>query len=162
LFRSVTIGEAVKQNLLDLLEQSHSDLLETVLKFDLEETIYKDSGWRGREVLSHIGAWDRVIAKSLVEFTKEREYLIPNFDEDRYNNQTAKAQQDMSTAEVIEDWKLARRELIEAVANIPADKFPGDFLYPWGDERGNIYDLVKYFLDHDIEHKTEIENFKKA
>jgi hypothetical protein len=156
------MGEDVKQKLLDLMEQSHSDLLETVLKFDLEETVYKDSGWRGREMLSHIGAWDRVITKSLVELTKGREYLIPDFDEDQFNDQTAKAQQDMSTPEVFEDWKLARRELIEAVANIPADKFPGDFLYPWGDERGNIYDLVLYFLDHEIEHKAEMENLKKA
>jgi hypothetical protein len=156
------MGEAVKQKLLDMLERSHSELLETVQEFDLEETIYKDSGWRGREMLSHIGAWDRVIAKSLVELTNDREYLIPDFDEDQFNDQTAKAQQDLSTAEVIEDWKLARRELIEALANIPADKIPDDFLYPWGDERGNIYDLVKYFLDHDVEHKIEMENFKKV
>jgi hypothetical protein len=156
------MGEDVKQKLLNMLERSHSELLETIQEFDLEETIYKDSGWRGREMLSHIGAWDRVIAQSLVELTNETEYLIPDFDEDQFNDLTAKAQQDMSTAEVIEDWKLARRELIEAVAKTPADKFRGDFQYPWGDERGNIYDLVKYFLDHDIEHKTEMENFKMA
>lgn len=124
------MGEAVKQNLLDMLEQSHSDLIETVLKCELEETIYKDSRWRGRELLSHIDAWDRVITKSLVEFTNEKEYLISDIDEDRYNDQTGKAQQDMSTAEVIEDWKLARRELIEAVAKIPADKFPGQYVLP--------------------------------
>jgi hypothetical protein len=124
------MGEALKQNLLDMLEQSHSDLLETVLKCDLEETINKDSGWRRREVLSHIGAWDRVFTKSLVKFTNEMEHIISDFDEDRYNDQTAKAQQDISTAEVIEDWKLARRELIEAVSKIPSDKFLSDFLYP--------------------------------
>jgi hypothetical protein len=156
------MGEDVKQKLLDMLERSHSDLLETVQKIDLEETIYKDTGWRGREMLSHISAWDRVIARSLVELTNETEYLIPDFDEDQFNDLTAKAQQAMPTAEVIADWKLARKELIEAVANTPIDKFSGDFLYPWGDERGSIYDLVKYFVDHDVEHKTEMESFIKT
>jgi len=153
------MGEDVKQKLLDMLERSHSELLETVQEFDLEETIYQDSGWRGREMLSHIGAWDRVIAKSLVELMNETEYLIPDFDEDKFNELTAKAQQALPTAKVIADWKLARKELIEAVAKTPIEKFSGDFLYPWGNERGNIYDLVTYFVDHDFEHKTEMENF---
>jgi uncharacterized damage-inducible protein DinB len=156
------MGEDIKQKLRDMLERSHSELLETVQEFDLEETIYKDSGWRGREMLSHIGAWDRVIAKSLVELTNETEYLIPDFDEDQFNDQTAKAQQAMSTEEVIADWKLARKELIEAVAKTPIEKFSREFQYPWRDERGNIYDLVTYFVDHDIEHKKEMVNLIKT
>ena len=39
---------------------------------------------------------------------------------------------------------------------IPDDLFPGDLLYPWGDERGTIADLVVYMTDHAIEHRDEI------
>jgi hypothetical protein len=155
------MGEAVRQNLLDLLETTHSALLDTVVIVDLEIIIHKNSGWRGREMLSHIGAWDREVAKALQEFLDGGEYLIPDYDEDRFNDRAAMEQQNMSTAEVIEDWKHARKELIAAVEAVPADRFAGELLYPWGDERGTIYDLVKYFCDHDIEHKEEIQNFIK-
>jgi hypothetical protein len=155
------MGEAVKQKLLDLTEETHSALLDTVVNVDLEIIIHKDSGWRGREMLSHIGAWDREVAKALYEFLNGGEYLILDYDEDRYNDQAAKKQQNMTTAEIIEDWKSARKELIEALEIIPVDSFSGDLLFPWGDERGTIYDLVKYLCDHDIEHKEEIENIMR-
>ena len=155
------MSETAKQSLLDLMEETHSDLLNTIVNVDLEIIIHNDSGWRGREMLSHIGAWDREVAKGLHEYLSGGEYLIPDYDEDRYNDQAAKAQQNMTTTEIIVDWKSARKELIEAVEMIPVDSFSGDLQYPWGDERGTIYDLGKYLCDHDIEHKEEIEKFMR-
>ena len=155
------MGEAVNQKLLDLMEDSQSALQDTVLKVDLEIIIHKDSGWRGREMLSHISAWDREGAKALHEFMNGGEYLILDYDEDRFNDQAAKEQQNMTTSEIVGDLKSARNELIEAVEMIPADRFPGDLLFPWGDERGTIYDLVKDLCDHAMEHKEEIDNFVK-
>lgn len=148
-----------KQTLLAMLMDSHATLLETVVNFDLEVTIHKDSGWRGREMLSHIGSWDREVVNALLAYAKGEEYLIPDYDEDKYNNQAANNQKSLSTEEIIEDWKQARIELLAALKMIPENKFPGDLLYPWGDERGNIYEFIKYFSDHDIEHKEEMENF---
>ena len=43
-----------------------------------------------------------------------------------------------------------------AVQEITFDKFPGDLLYPWGDERGSIAQLVEYMAEHDIEHRDDI------
>lgn len=155
------MGEAVKENLLDLIEETYSALLDTVLKVDLEIIIHKDSGWRGREMLSHINAWDREGANALHDFLNGGEYLILDYDEDHFNDRAAKEQQNMTTSEIVEDWKSARKELIEAVEMIPADRFPGDLLFPWGDERGTIYDLVKDLCDHAMEHKEEIDNLIK-
>lgn len=156
------MSEATKQELLALMEETHATLLETVMSIDLEIVIHAESGWRGREMLSHIGAWDREVAKSLHGFLKGEEYLTPDYEEDHFNNQAAVAQQGMTIAEIVEDWKLARRELIEAVEKIPADNIHAEVLYPWGEEHGTIFDLVKYFCDHDIDHKEEMESIVKG
>lgn len=155
------MSEAAKQDLLDLLEATHAALLDTVVSVDLEVTIHESSGWRGRDMLSHVGAWDREVAKALHEFSNGREYLTPDYDEDRFNDHAVEEQQDLTTAEVIEDWRRARKELIGVVRTISADRFAETFLYPWGDEQGTIHGLVEYFCDHDIEHKDEIEDFMR-
>ncbi len=40
---------------------------------------------------------------------------------------------------------------------MPIERFPGDMLYPWGEERGDIATLIEYMTDHVIEHQEEIE-----
>ena len=44
-----------------------------------------------------------------------------------------------------------------ALSDIPTDRFPGDLLYPWGNERGDIATMVDYMIGHDEEHYLEIE-----
>ena len=62
----------------------------------------------------------------------------------------------MTAQQVLKDWEQARKDFIEAVQEISLDRFPGDLLYPWGDERGSIVRLVEYMTDHDAEHRDEI------
>jgi len=59
-------------------------------------------------------------------------------------------------AQILEEWGQARRVFVEAVRDIPSDWFPGDMLFPWGDERGTVPALVEYMLEHDLEHCAEI------
>ncbi len=62
----------------------------------------------------------------------------------------------MTTQQVFEEWEQARQDFIEAVEEIPLDLFPGDVLYPWGDECGTIAYLVEFMVEHDVEHRHEI------
>ena len=48
------------------------------------------------------------------------------------------------------------RILKQPSKNSPPDQFPGDLLYPWGDERGSIAELVEFIVEHDAEHRDEI------
>ncbi len=43
-----------------------------------------------------------------------------------------------------------------ALKELSEDKFPGDLVYPWGGERGDIVKLVEYFIEHDIEHQNAL------
>ena len=45
---------------------------------------------------------------------------------------------------------------------MPSAQFPGDLLFPWGDERGSIAELVEFIVEHDAEHRDEIVEAIKA
>jgi hypothetical protein len=145
-----------KQRLLELLAQTHTASRAALEGIDLEIRVYTHSKWRIRDIIGHIATWDRQTANSLRAYGLGEEYAIPNLDEDSFNEQDVSRQQEMSAQQIFEEWELARQDFKRAVEEIPLDLFPGDLLYPWGDERGTIAYLVKMMTDHDIEHRDEI------
>jgi hypothetical protein len=145
-----------KQRLLDLLTKTHTATRAILEGIDLELHVYADSKWRIRDIIGHIATWDRQTANSIRAYGLGEEYAIPNLVEDSFNEQDVSRQQDMSTLQIFEEWELAREDFKRAVEEIPLDLFPGDLLYPWGDERGTIAYLVKMMTDHDVEHRDEI------
>ncbi len=154
--------EKDKKYLLDLLTETHSAVQATVMEIDPEMRVYTDAdtgtGWRARDILGHIATWDREVTKALRAFQAGTEYLTPNLDEeeDDFNQHAVLAQRGLTTQQLFAEWEQAREEFKEAVRDIPDDQFPGDLLYPWGDERGTIAYLVEYMANHSIEHRDEI------
>ena len=150
------MGKNPKETLLELIRTTYTGLFKQLEGVDLERVIYEESGWRGRELLSHMAAWNRVVATTLAHFSRGQDYLIPDFAEDQFNQRTALEHKDLPVEAVMAHWKHSVEVLTSAIENIPAENFPGDLLYPWGDERGDINQLVKYFIEHDQEHIAEI------
>ena len=145
-----------KEHLLKLLTESHSGLHTTIDGIDPERRIYQDSDWRVRDIISHIDTWIRQVEKSLRAYHAGTEYAIPNLEEDAFNEQSVQVQRALSAQQVYQGWEQACADVIDALQGIPLDLFPGDLLYPWGDERGTIAGLVEFLIDHDAEHRDEI------
>lgn len=145
-----------KRRLVELLTQTHSTTHAVLEGIDLEIRVYPNSGWRIRDILGHIATWDRQVAKSLYAFRNGGEYAIPDHDEDAYNEQDILSRRELTSQAVFEEWEQSREVFIEAVEQIPIDRYPGDLLYPWGDERGTIAHLVEMMAEHDVEHRDEI------
>jgi hypothetical protein len=145
-----------KQRLLELLTKTHTAPRAILEGIDLTLRVYPDSNWRIRDIIGHVATWDRQTANSLRAYGLGQEYAIPNLDEDSFNEQEVLRQQEMTTQQIFEEWELAREDFKRAIEEIPLDQFPGDLLYPWGDERGTIAHLVKMMTDHDVEHRDEI------
>ena len=59
------------------------------------------------------------------------------------------------------EYEKAYDEFWVAIVDIPSDRFSGELLYPWGDEKGSITKLIEYFIEHAIEHRDEILTAKK-
>jgi len=149
-----------KGYLLDRLAETHSAIKMILEGIDLELRVYSDSDWRVRDLLGHIATWDCEVTKSLRAFLTEGEYVIPDLDDDEtdFNEQAVSKQRELSNEQLIAEWEYAREDFKSALRDIPTDQFPGDLVFPWGDERGSIAQLVEYMVEHDIEHKAEIEN----
>ena len=150
----MTTGD--KNHLLKLLTESHSAFRATIEGIDPEWRVYSDTGWRIRDIIGHIATWDRQVTKSLRAFQEGSEYSITNLEENSFNEQAVKAQQALTAKQVYVEWEQAREDFKDVLKEIPPDLFPGDLLYPWGDERGSIAQLVEFMTDHDAEHRNEI------
>jgi hypothetical protein len=127
---------------------------------DPELRVYSDTDWRVKDILGHLAVWDREVAKSLRAFSKGDEYFIPDLDEDEseYNEKAVIEHRKLTTQQIYEEWEQAHNDFKEAIRLVPAELFPGDVLYPWGDERGSIALLVDYMIEHEVVHREEIEN----
>jgi hypothetical protein len=145
-----------KRRLLELLAQTHSVTRATLEGIDLDLRVYSDAGWRIRDIIGHIATWDRQVAKSLRAYRIGQEYAIPEFNEDTFNQEDVLSQGESTNQEVFDEWEQARDDFKAAVKDLPLDQFPGDLLYPWGDERGTIAHLVEMMAEHDVEHSDEI------
>ena len=75
---------------------------------------------------------------------------------DDYNEQAVLEQRELTTQQIFAEWEQAHEELKKTIQDMPLDKFPGDLLYPWGDERGSIAHVVEYMIEHNVEHRYEI------
>ncbi|MCP5094257.1 MAG: hypothetical protein GY943_01760 [Chloroflexi bacterium] len=53
-------------------------------------------------------------------------------------------------------WEQAHEAFKETLQEVPDAQFPGDLLYPWGDERGILAQVVEYMCEHEVEHRDEI------
>lgn len=151
-----------KKHLLKSLTDSHSGLRATIETFDPETQIYSETGWRIRDIISHITTWIREVEKSLRAHQTGTEYVINNLDEDAFNEQSVKVQQDLNAVQVYLEWEQAFEEVKKALDETPLELFPGDLLPPWGNERGTIAGLVEFLIDHDAEHREEILKAVKA
>ena len=147
-----------KKRLINSLTEAHLALRKMLDEVDLEMPVYKDSGWRVRDILGHVATWDREVAKSLNAYRAGSEYLTPNLDEEEveFNEKAVQEQKKLSVAQLFSELEQAYEEFKAAIQDMPDERFPGDLLYPWGNERGDIATLAEYMIEHAVEHRDEI------
>jgi uncharacterized damage-inducible protein DinB len=138
------------------LAESHAALLELLEAIDWELVIYSDPVWQVRDVIWHIAVWDRQVTQSIEAFQFGGQYAIPDFDEDKFNTASIEDSRRLSTEQILKASRQARKQFIALVQGFNEDQLESEFLYPWGDESGNVIQLVEYMVEHDEEHRREI------
>ena len=139
------------------MTKAHLSTRAILNEVNLEIPIHKETGWRARDILGHIATWNREVAKSLRAHQTGFKYLIPDLDEEEveFNEKAVLEQKKLSIQQILYEFERAYDKLWLAVADIPTDRFPGDILFPWGDEHGSIVELVEYMIEHVVEHRDE-------
>ena len=145
-----------KTHLIKKLTESHAATQGILENVDLELLVYPEPAWQVRDILWHIAVWDRQVAKSIQAFLAGGEYAIPEFKEDQFNSAALQDGRDHTPDQLLSECDQARSEFQLAVVRVPDDLLRTEFLYPWGDESGDVAQVVKYMIEHDEEHRSEI------
>ena len=66
--------ESINEQLAKQLQLSHEETRELIDGVDAEMIVYEDSGWRIRDLIGHIAAWDIQVSKSIEAFQAGKEY----------------------------------------------------------------------------------------
>ena len=144
--------------LIDRLKQSNAATQTLIDQIDLELVVYENPEWQVRDVVWHIAVWDRQVAKSIQAFVDGSQYAIPGFDEDKFNGSAFQEGRQLTPDQIRSQSQQARREFEQAVAKVPTNQISAEFLYPWGDESGDVVQVVEEMIEHDQEHRQEIES----
>lgn len=140
----------------NLLAESYASTLSIVEKIGYDLKIYDDPVWRARDVIWHLAVWDRQVSRSIEAFLSDGQYSIPDFDEHAFNDASLEEGRQLSLEQLLEGAAQARKKFQDAVERFSPHQLQAEFLYPWGDETGDIDQLVHYMVDHDEEHRQEI------
>ena len=142
------------ERLIERLDESRDAMRRALSSVNREQEIYP--GWTIREILVHIAGWDEVGASTVQAHTVgERPAPIEIHDIDEYNAHLITNHEALTFEEVIRYWRRARRELVEALEEMPVEKFLERAHFPWGDT-GSIVRLVSILEEHEREHAAEI------
>ena len=147
-----------REQVKERITKSHAEILTLLAGTNLEIQVYPGTDWRIRDILGHIATWERESTKSLLAHLNGTDYFIPGIEDDEndFNEQAVIKQRKLSDQEIISEWKNSREDFISVLSDIPAERFPGDLLFPWGGERGSISQLVEFLVEHDEGHRDDI------
>lgn len=151
-----------KQQLLEDLDAVRRETLALIDGAPADSVVYADSGWRLKDILSHIAAWEDEAARSVRAFLDGSFYMIAAFDnDDDYNAAVYRQMHDVPYTDVIADWTRAREDFRQAVAAVPPDRFEDMMVHPWR-IKGTMIDLVRSMVNHEREHAQHIADVLSA
>ena len=119
-------------------------------------------GWTVKEMLAHIAGWDKVGASTVrAHVAGETPQPLEVQGIDAYNAYLVAQSETITYEEMVQGWKLARRQFTDALAETPPEKLKDQARFPWG-ETGTIARLVSILVEHEREHATEILEMASA
>lgn len=113
-------------------------------------------GWRIKEAVGHITAWEIVIHKAIQAFSAgEPPYFLHEQDFDRFNAEAVTDRKDRTLEEVIKEWKDVRASLRETIQALDESALDQELVLPWGSER-SLAELIEILGEHEGEHMENI------
>jgi hypothetical protein len=155
---TMTTTATPKADLRRILDESREKTRTALKGINAEKIVYAASGWRVKDIIAHLTAWELEAATSIRAYTDGKEYTIPDFtDDDAYNETIFRRYYHVPFAQSEADWEAVRAGLISAIWAIPAERFDGQIMCPWkltSDIKGIVRDMV----NHEAEHLQDMLN----
>ena len=143
-----------------------NDLIKSIDSVRSELTVMLDSidpdleicpGWKIKEVVGHITAWEIVIDKALKAFQAgDPPYFLREQDFDLFNKGEVEKRSGWTLADVIREWEEVRKELKGTITKLNEDDLSAEMVLPWGSER-TVRELIEIIAEHEGEHAENVE-----
>ena len=141
-----------------MLDESRAKTRSALEGVDSEKVIYAESGWRVKDILAHLTAWEVEVTTSIRAYNEYKEYTIPDFtSDDDYNEMIFRRYYYTPVAQTLADWEAVRAGLISAIRAIPPERFDGQIMCPWK-KYSAIDGIVRDMVNHEAEHLHDILN----
>jgi hypothetical protein len=143
-----------KARLIQQLDEARQAMQALVAELDTRMECYP--GWTAKHLLAHIAGWDDATAASLRAHAGGREPATPAVQGiDFYNAESVATREALSYEHIVQEWKLARKQLKAAILDMPEDLLEKPLLLPWGG-MGTVAQIVAIFAHHEKDHAKEI------
>lgn len=152
---------------IQLLRSSRKALAETLA--GLTEDDYSRSKaidkWTLKDLLAHVASWDEEMVRVLQTFTMpgESQYTYTISDRNGYaawNEEQVAARRAKSVSEIVTEFEIARRDLIQVVEGLTDPVLNRSRMTPWGKPQTG-FDLVQTQVEHDQEHADQVRSYRK-
>jgi hypothetical protein len=145
-----------KQKLIARLDNTRQLTLAVLEGINPDLIVHADSGWRVKDLIAHLTAWEGESLRSLLAYEHGGEYVLTGYASDHdYNARIFQRNVDLDYGLLHDLWMAGRDSFKTAIRQLPPEKFTGRFLFPWG-ARASIVMLVRDMTVHEKEHAAEI------
>jgi len=145
-----------KETFRRMLAESRAKFEAALRDMDPQQVVYAESGWRVKDIIAHITAWELEVTTSLRAYNEGREYTIPGYTtDDAYNADIFRQYQHRPMEQLRADWGAVRAGMVAAIRAIPATRFEGQIMCPWN-KYSAIDGIVRDMVNHEAEHLDDI------
>ncbi len=137
-------------DLIKTIDSERSELKVMLESTDPELEIYP--GWKIKEVVGHITAWEIVIHKALKAFRAgDPPYFLREQDFDLFNEGEVEKRSAWTLDEVVREWEEVREDLKKTITKLNENDLSTEMVLPWGSER-TVQELIEIIAEHEQEH----------
>lgn len=143
--------EETRKRLMELLDKTRRETRALLSSLDPERVIHTgERAWRVRDILGHLGVWNREAVRSLKAYAEGGEYHCIPTDAQyyEYNGPAADERKAWTLEQVWAEYEAAHDQLRSLVETMPAEKWDGEMVYPWN-EQGRVAQLISVMMDHE-------------
>jgi hypothetical protein len=124
-------GEGARLN--RLMKDTYTHALQTLNLIDPRTVIYQDSGWRVKDLIAHLVAWDEPTLECFIAYTGGRESSIPGYaGVEAFNQAQYQQRKDDSMEAILYTWDNLVYRLRAIVSSLTDAQLDGEMMFPSG------------------------------
>jgi hypothetical protein len=136
------------KSMVQKLEQTQYEGMAMLAELDPELVVYADSGWRVKDVIAHLIAWDEPTVLCFQAYSEGGEYSIPGYNDlEAFNWSEYEKRRLLPYTEIYARWDAACTGIKKAVAGLTWEQLNGDMRYPAGNI-GPCAQLIREIWEH--------------